>query len=179
MNNDRWFWMKDDRGEKCYNLFLICDKSFRLYISSAAIRHLTIYNLFFVFFLSSSFFVMPFFTNSSRSHGSSDSTFRDTLGLSTKEGKLPRKSLPSSLDIVKSLCRSSGCVELEVIYHYLWDKWGLGEIAGAAESSRIIRTCHNCKAIERLWRLQVGKRWVAFVAHSSTYIAFSLNFIFS
>lgn len=91
-----------------------------------------------------------------------DSPSRDTLGLSTEEGKLPRKSLSASLDIVKSLCRSSECVELEVIYDYLWDKWRLGEAAGAAKGTRIVRACHHRKTIEWLGRLQVSAvSWLA------------------
>lgn len=123
-----------------------------IFLLSASVRHLTIY--------FSSFSHISIHTHKRKPRP--DSPSRDTLGLSTEEGKLPRKSLSASLDIVKSLCRSSECVELEVIYDYLWDKWGLGEAAGAAKGTRIVRACHHRKTIEWLGRLQVSAvSWLA------------------
>lgn len=95
-----------------------------------------------------------------------DSTFGDTLGLSTKEGKLPRKSLSSSFDIVKSLCRFSECVEMEVIYHNLWDKWRFGEIAGVTQGTWSIRARCNGTTIEWLWRLQVRNGYLCSLCYA-------------
>lgn len=80
------------------------------------------------------------------------------MGLSFATRKLSGKSLPPSIDVIKSLRRFGERMEMEIFYDYLRDKWGIGEAARVVKSSRALGISDHRTTAEWFRRLQVANK---------------------